>query len=144
MIDILDQISFIEESLMGIAYGDYHTNRKLRILIVQSFEQILVGETSLNDIRSICFGCFVGFSFRSLLSCLWGFFESKIFQNIQLVRAEVFCHILQVHDVGFYTVSFALNFELHLRHSVPIVGVNHCGRNVQHCLFKYQIIIKET
>ncbi len=51
------------------------------------------------------------------------------------VGSEVQCDIVQVDNVGLDTVSFGLDFELHLGHSVSVLGVLDGGGDVQHLGF---------
>lgn len=41
LIQILDSITIIEESLQGIGFDSYRTNRKIKIEVVQQFESIM-------------------------------------------------------------------------------------------------------
>jgi uncharacterized protein with HEPN domain len=49
LIDVLDHIAFIEEELQGMAFEDYRTDRKKKILIVNSFTCILENINDLPD-----------------------------------------------------------------------------------------------
>lgn len=101
---------------------------------VKYFSEFLFGEVAIDDIVSVVFAA--GF----LEGGLGGFFGAEPLEDVLGVGSQISGDISQVDDIGLDTVALAFDFELHLGHTVTILRVLNCRRNVQHlklCILVY-------
>lgn len=86
---------------------------------IQNFQHFGIGKLAIDDVVSIVLAA--GF----LESGLRGFLEPEKLQDILWIGSEMFGNVDKVDDVGFDTVSFGFDFELHFGHTVTILGILH-------------------
>jgi len=97
--------------------------------LVQYFSQILFRKISIDDVIGIVFATSF---FKGSLRCL---FKTKPFQYILFISSQMFGDLSKVDNVGFNSVTFALNFGLHLWHTVSIFRVVNSRWDIQHMVY---------